>query len=118
GSCPRKVSETLKDSLMRCQYIVLASGKLWNCRPGSHELSTFAGLFCPPAVSIACLSRSYGRPHVRKWIPPDDFQGDALRSTLLFFVNEHLPLLASPFGIALRGRSLSLGFYFVHSRHE
>jgi len=53
-----------------------------------------------------------------KWIPPDDFQGNALHFTLLFFANHHRPLLAIPFGIANRGRSLSLGFHFVHSRHE
>src|ERR1022692_469439 len=56
----------------------------------------FASLFCPPAVRIACMSRSYGRPDARKWIPPDDFQVHALRSTLLFFVNDHRPLLPSP----------------------
>jgi hypothetical protein len=39
-------------------------------------------------------------------------------ATLLCFANDHRPLLASPFGIAHRRRSPSLGFYFVHSRHE
>ena len=39
-------------------------------------------------------------------------------ATLLCFANNDRSLLAGPFGIAHRGRSLSLGFYFIHSRHE
>ena len=39
-------------------------------------------------------------------------------ATLLCFANNDRSLLAGPFGIAHRGRSLSLGFYFIHSRHR
>lgn len=55
---------------------------------------------------------------MRKWIPPDDVQGYALLSTLLFSLTTIARSWRVLSGSDPLGRSLSLGFYFVHSRHE
>ena len=36
---------------------------------------------------------------MRKWIPPDDCQGRALRMNLLFPADDHRRLLDNPFGV-------------------
>jgi hypothetical protein len=55
---------------------------------------------------------------VRKWIPPDDFQGHALRSTHLFFANDHRPLLvlSGLITVAEAFRLASISFIAVMSR--